>query len=69
VEAQQTSRYDLTPEQVKEVERIQQQVRDGTAAFASDEQMAAFWKKSAYEIGRQRCRSLSFPSPPCGRGG
>jgi len=45
LEAQQTSRYRLTPEQVREVQRIQKKVRDGTATFATDEQMAAFWKK------------------------
>lgn len=45
LEAQQTSRYRLTPEQVREVERIQKKVRDGTVTFATDEQMAAFWKK------------------------
>ena len=45
LEAQQANRYRLTPEQVREVERIQQQVRDGSAEFATDEQMAAFWKK------------------------
>ena len=45
LEAQQTSHYRLTPEQVREVQRIQKKVRDGTAEFATDEQMAAFWKK------------------------
>lgn len=45
LEAQQTNRVGLSAEQVAEVERIQRQVRDGTAAFATDEQMAAFWKK------------------------
>ncbi|MDP2410772.1 MAG: hypothetical protein Q8M26_10865 [Pseudolabrys sp.] len=45
LEAQQENRYRLTPDQIKEVEGIQRQVRDGTAAFATDEQMAAFWKK------------------------
>ena len=45
LEAQQTSRYRLTAEQVREVERIRQRVNDGTATFATDEQMAAFWKK------------------------
>ncbi len=35
----------LTPEQIKEVERIQQNVCDGSAVFATDEEMAAFWKK------------------------
>jgi hypothetical protein len=45
LETQQTSRYRLTAEQVREVQRIQQKLRDGTATFATDEQMAAFWKK------------------------
>jgi len=45
LEAQQANRYRLTPAQVREVERIQRQVRDGSAEFASDEQMTAFWKK------------------------
>ncbi len=45
LEAQQANRYRLTPAQVREVERIQQQVHDGSAEFVSDEQMAAFWKK------------------------
>ena len=43
------TRYRLTPEQVCEVERIQQEVRDGTATFATDEEMAAFWKKCGLE--------------------
>ena len=45
LEAQRTSRYRLTAEQVLEVQRIQQKLRDGTVTFATDEQMAAFWKK------------------------
>jgi hypothetical protein len=45
LEAQQANRYRLSAEQIAEVERIQRQVRDGTAAIASDEQLAAFWKK------------------------
>jgi hypothetical protein len=45
LEAQQDRGIRLTPDQVKEVERIQQNVRSGTAQFATDEQMAAFWKK------------------------
>ncbi len=45
LEAQQANRYRLTPAQVSEVERVQQQVRDGSAEFATDEQMTAFWKK------------------------
>jgi hypothetical protein len=38
-------RYRLTEEQICEVERIQQQLRDGTATFATDEQMDTFWKR------------------------
>jgi hypothetical protein len=49
LEAQQTSRYRLTPEQVREVERIQKQVRSGTAKFATDEEMAEFWRKCGLE--------------------
>ena len=45
LEAQRTSRYRLTPEQVEEVQRIREQLRDGTMTFATDEQMDAFWKK------------------------
>ena len=45
LEARQNSPYRLTPEQVEEVGRIQQKLRDGTARFATDEEMAAFWKK------------------------
>lgn len=44
LEAQQTSRSRLTPEQVREVDRIQQKLRNGTATFATDEEMAAFWQ-------------------------
>jgi hypothetical protein len=45
LEAQQNGGYRLTAEQVREVERIQKRVSEGTAQFATDEQMAAFWKK------------------------
>ncbi len=45
LEAQQSGGNRLTPEQAAEVGRIQQKVRDGSAVFATDEQMAAFWKK------------------------
>jgi len=45
LEAHRTSRYRLTPEQVREVESIQKKLRDGTATFATDEQMVAFWQK------------------------
>jgi hypothetical protein len=42
---QRASRVRLTPAQVEEVGRIRQKVLDGSAEFATDEQMAAFWKK------------------------
>lgn len=45
LEAQQASNYRLTPEQVKEVEDIRKQLREGTMQFATDEEMAALWKK------------------------
>jgi hypothetical protein len=35
----------LTPDQVAEVKRIQKEIREGTAKFATDEEMAALWKK------------------------
>ena len=44
LETQRTAGLRLTPEQVREVGRIQQNVRDGTAVFASDEQIDEFWK-------------------------
>jgi len=45
LEAQQTNAYRLTPEQVKEVEDTQRQLRDGSMKFATDDEMAAFWKQ------------------------
>lgn len=45
LEAQRDNRVRLSAEQVREVERIQLSVRAGSARFATDEQMAAFWKK------------------------
>jgi hypothetical protein len=45
LEAQQNNAYRLTPEQVKEVADIRKQLRDGTMQFATDEEMAALWKK------------------------
>ncbi|HEX5507704.1 MAG TPA: hypothetical protein VFX37_04295 [Pseudolabrys sp.] len=45
LEAQQANRVRLSAEQVREVERIHRSVREGAATFATDEQMAAFWKK------------------------
>jgi len=44
LEAQRTGRLRLSPEQIEEVGRIQRKVGDGSAEFATDEQMAAFWK-------------------------
>jgi hypothetical protein len=44
LDTQRTSRLRLSPEQVEEVARIQRRVADGTAEFATDEQMAAFWR-------------------------
>lgn len=44
MERQDASRYRLTDAQAKEVARIQRDVRDGRATFATDEQMAALWK-------------------------
>ena len=44
LEAQRTGRLRLSPEQIEEVGRIQRKVVDGSAEFATDEQMAAFWK-------------------------
>jgi hypothetical protein len=37
--------YSLTSAQVEEVKRIQQQLRGGKCRFATDEEMAALWKK------------------------
>lgn len=44
MERQDKSPYRLTPDQVKEVERIQRDVRSGKAKIATDEEMAALWK-------------------------
>jgi len=38
-------RYQLTQEQVADVKRIQQDLRDGKTRLLTDEEMAAFWKK------------------------
>jgi hypothetical protein len=37
--------YRLTPEQVREVRRIQEDLRTGRTTLASDQQVAALWKK------------------------
>jgi hypothetical protein len=44
MERQDASRYRLSDAQAKEVARIQRDIRDGRATFATDEQMAALWK-------------------------
>jgi hypothetical protein len=44
MERQDTSGYSLTDAQVQEVTRIQLEVREGRATFATDEEMAALWK-------------------------
>ena len=44
MERQDTSRYRLTDSQVREVIRIQGDIREGKAIFATDDQMAALWK-------------------------
>jgi uncharacterized protein YigA (DUF484 family) len=44
MERQDASRHRLTDAQASEVARIQRSIRDGTATFATDEQMAALWK-------------------------
>jgi hypothetical protein len=38
-------RHRLTDEQIAEVKRIQQKLRDGTSHLLTDDDMAAFWKK------------------------
>jgi ABC-type histidine transport system ATPase subunit len=40
-----TPRSTLTPEQVEEVKRIQQDMREGKTRFATDEEMTALWRK------------------------
>jgi uncharacterized protein YigA (DUF484 family) len=44
IERHDTSGYRLTDAQVREVARIQRDVRDSKATFATDEHMAALWK-------------------------
>jgi hypothetical protein len=44
MERQDTSGYRLTDAQAQEVVRIQLEIREGKATFATDEQMAALWK-------------------------
>jgi hypothetical protein len=45
LEAQQNNAYRLTPAQIEEVIKIRSELREGSAQFASDEEMAALWKK------------------------
>jgi hypothetical protein len=44
MERQDSSGYRLTDAQAEEVARIQLEIREGKATFATDEQMAALWK-------------------------
>jgi uncharacterized protein YigA (DUF484 family) len=46
MERQDSSGYRLTDAQAEEVARLQAEIREGKAAFATDEQMAALWKSS-----------------------
>jgi hypothetical protein len=45
LEAQQNNAYRLTPAQIDEVIKIRGELREESAQFASDEEMAALWKK------------------------
>jgi hypothetical protein len=45
MEEQDASLYQLSDEQVEEVKRRQQDFREGTERYATDEEMAALWKK------------------------
>jgi len=44
-----SARYNLTDEQVEEVKRRQQALREGTSRFVTDEEMNAFWKRCGLE--------------------
>jgi hypothetical protein len=44
MERQDTSGYRLTDAQVREVARIQRELREGKGRLATDEEMAALWK-------------------------
>lgn len=44
LEAQRGADVSLTPEQVTEIGRIRQKVIDGTAEYAGDDEVEAFWK-------------------------
>jgi hypothetical protein len=43
-ERQNVSGYRLSDAQAEEIARIQVEIRDGKATFATDEQMAELWK-------------------------
>jgi hypothetical protein len=45
MEAQDTSSYHLTDQQVEEVRRRRQDFREGAERNATDEEIAALWKK------------------------
>jgi hypothetical protein len=45
MEQQETSSYQLTDEQVKEVDRRRTAFREGRERYATEEEMAALWKK------------------------
>jgi hypothetical protein len=44
MERQDASGYQLTDAQAQEIARLQAEIRDGSATFATDEQMAELWK-------------------------
>lgn len=44
LEEQRSATVRLSPEQSREVARIRQRVIDGSARYASDEEVDAFWK-------------------------
>lgn len=44
IERQDASGYQLSEAQVKEVVRIQREIREGRGSFATDEEMATLWK-------------------------
>jgi hypothetical protein len=44
MERQDEAAVRLSPEQVDEVKRIRRAIRDGRGTFATDQEMAEFWK-------------------------
>jgi hypothetical protein len=44
--AAQDQHYRLAPEQIADVKRIQQRLRNGETRLATDDEVAAVWKKS-----------------------